>query len=124
MALWCPWMTQSCRLLAIAIRVEVSNKKNELHRVCDARVGFIGWISASGTLVKSENRLDDLQSFMPLGLSVALAGTKHKAWYDTWMIFSERMVTGMSSTERVCHETIHLLLQCRRIASLHKKRVS
>ena len=97
----CPKMTRSRRLLAIAIRVKVSNKKNELHGICDVRVGFIGWISAPGTLAKSENRLDDLQSFMPLGLSVALAGTKRKAWYDTWMIFSERTVTGMSSTGRV-----------------------
>ena len=100
MALQCPWMTQSCRLLAIAIRVEVLNKKNELQEICKAMVGFIGWTSAPGTFVKSENRLEDLQLLMPLRLSVALAGINFNAWYDIWMIFLERTATGMSSTER------------------------
>jgi hypothetical protein len=71
-------MTQSCKLLAIAIRAEVSNRK-ELQGICNAMVGFIGWTSASGTFVESENRLEDLQSFIPLGSSVVLTGTKHNA---------------------------------------------
>jgi len=66
----------------------------------DVTVGFMGWTSAPGTLAESEKRFDNLQSFMPFGSSVVLAGTKCNAWYDTWTTFSERRVTGMSSTGR------------------------
>ena len=40
----------------------------------DVTVGFMGWTSMPGTLAESEKRFDDLQSFMPFGLSVVLAG--------------------------------------------------
>ena len=79
MALWCPWITRSRKLLAVAIRVEVSNRKKELQGKCDVMVGFIGWTSTPGTFVESENKLEDLQSFTPLGLSVVLTGTKRNA---------------------------------------------
>jgi len=76
-------MARSRKLLAIAIRVEVSNKKKELQERCDATVGFKGWTSAPGTFAKREKRLDDLQSFILLESSVVLAGIKRNAWYDT-----------------------------------------
>jgi len=53
-------MTRLHKLLAIAIRVEVSNRKKELQGICEATVGFKGWTSAPGTFAESEKRLEDL----------------------------------------------------------------
>ena len=63
-------------------------------------VRFMGWTSVPGTFAENEKRWEDLQSFAPSGLSVVLAGTKRNAWYDTWTIFSEKTVIGMSSMGR------------------------
>ena len=93
-------MTQSHKLPAIAIRVEVSNRKKELQRICEAMVEFKGWTSAPRTFAESEKRLEDLQSFMPLESSAVLEGTTCNAWYDTWTIFSGRTVIGMLSIGR------------------------
>ena len=42
MALQYPWMMQSHKLLPIAIRVKVSNKKKVLQGIWDVTVGFMG----------------------------------------------------------------------------------
>jgi hypothetical protein len=93
-------MTQLHRLLAIAIRDEVSNRKKESQGLCDAMVGFMGWTSMPGTFVESKKRLEDRQSFMLWESSLVLAGTKHNAWYDTSMIFYERRAIGTLSMGR------------------------
>jgi hypothetical protein len=52
------------------------------------------------TFAESEKRFEDLQSFLLSGLSVVLADTKCNAWYDTWAVFSEKTIIGMSSIGR------------------------